>query len=268
MTWADDSGDSVGIFDRMRVAFRRVVAGDAPPDRPRVPAGQRIYGIGDIHGRADLLCDVLDVIARDRREGSGEDILVTLGDYIDRGPRSAEVLDILCDNPFPGGTYVPLLGNHEEMCIAVLKGQATLADWLAFGGNETLESYGINWARFNIAQTSADLLAAFLEKIPQRHLDFFDRCRLTYVAGDFLFVHAGIRPGVALERQEKRDLLAIRSAFLTYPDNFEKVVVHGHTVSDDIDVRPNRIGIDTGAYSSGHLCCIRLEGESLKVIAR
>lgn len=229
---------------------------------PKGARGYRAYVIGDVHGRLDLLERLLAEIARDRAERPARKILlVFLGDLIDRGPRSAEVIERLRTFSQPGVRPVFLLGNHEEVLLRIIDGDAELVTkWRWFGGAECLASYGVDPAK--LAGLSAqEALDEVRGAIPAQHLDFLrsfaDTCRF----GDYLFVHAGIRPGVALEEQLQGDLRWIREPFLLDESDHGCIVVHGHTICDEIDERPNRIGIDTGAYRTGVLTALAVEGD-------
>ncbi len=228
-----------------------------------IPAGSRVYAVGDIHGRADLLAELQQLIAADRvgAEG-GRCVLVYLGDYVDRGHESRDVIDRLLDAPMPGMETVYLLGNHERTMLEFLTDLSVGPAWLTFGGVETLLSYGISLDR-SLASDYERLAKAQIrlgERLPQRHRAFLEQLTLQHVEGDYLFVHAGIRPGVPLARQRRDDLLWIREPFLSSGADHGKVVVHGHSISPQPEVFTNRIGIDTGAFMTGRLTCLVLEG--------
>lgn len=233
------------------------------PARPsaRAPAGRRVYAVGDVHGRVDLLRRLDARIRADADAApAGSRVVVYLGDYVDRGARSRGVLDRLIENPIPGFETVHLLGNHEAFLLEFLDDPAHGDVWVCNGGDATLRDYGVDpeiraggWK---------GLRDRFLEALPERHLDFLRGLPLAHVEGDYVFVHAGIRPGVPLEEQERGDLLWIREGFLDCEDDLGKVVVHGHTPSREVQVRPNRIGIDTRAWTSDTLTCVVLhDGE-------
>ncbi|PJK29023.1 serine/threonine protein phosphatase [Minwuia thermotolerans] len=234
------------------------------------PDGERIYAIGDVHGRADLLLELVEMIRADMDQGEvGRHTVVFLGDYLDRGSGNAEVLDILCADPFDGGArMVSLIGNHEAVLLQFLEDAEIGRDWLRFGGDATLASYGI---RIRRSEPGIDELlraqAALADNMPAEHLAFLRGLKLSYRAGDYLFVHAGIRPGVPLARQDGNDLIWIRNAFLQSDDDFGCVVVHGHTPNLEVESRHNRIGIDTGAYFSGRLTAAVLEGEERRFLS-
>ncbi|HET9355821.1 MAG TPA: metallophosphoesterase [Sphingomicrobium sp.] len=234
--------------------------------RPRAPSGVRLYAVGDIHGHGALLEQMLAAIEQDIAQARPADnVLVFLGDLIDRGPSSAAVLERLrtLAGPFKS---VFLTGNHEEVLIRILEGDDELVgDWLRFGGLECAQSYGLEPERLR-AIGAAGAGEAVREAIPEAHQQFLRSFADSFGAGDYLFVHAGIRPGVPLEQQSLTDLRWIRSPFLEYRHHHPKVVVHGHSISKDIDRRPGRIGVDTGAYRTGLLSAIVLDGAEQRVI--
>src|SRR5216683_166335 len=244
--------------------LRRLFGGGAKVRPGKVPAGQAAYAIGDVHGRLDLLEDLLSRISEDARRHQADQAcsLVFLGDYIDRGSESRGVVERLLDDPIPGFTKVYLMGNHEEAMLAFLDGLSDGLDWLSFGGLETLLSYGVplrSWPRSEDAVLALRLGLA--EAVPQSHLDFLRNCTLHHSIGDFLFVHAGVRPGVALERQSPTDLMWIRDDFLRSKVPLRgRIVVHGHSICDLPQNREHRINIDTGAFVSGRLTCLVLRG--------
>src|SRR5579884_245115 len=232
------------------------------PDRPpEGPPDCRAYVIGDVHGRLDLLKALLGKIYHELdREPAGRCLLLFLGDLIDRGPNSAQVIERLRTYTRPAVEPVFLLGNHEEVLLRILDGDADLiTKWRWFGGAECLSSYGVN--PDDIAAAGEDeALAMIRAAIPIEHVEFVQSFRDSYRFGDYLFVHAGIRPGVDLERQTQADMRWIREPFLRDKSDHGVVVVHGHTISSEVEVRPNRIGIDTGAYRTGILTALGLEG--------
>jgi len=236
---------------------------------PRVPPGTRVYAVGDIHGCLELLRTLLQRV-RDhaKAEPAQRNVVVYLGDYVDRGTHSRGVVDLLLSDPLPGFASVYLKGNHEDSLTRFLSDEQVGTQWVSYGGAATLYSYGVRPPPLN-ADTD-DLLRAqreFAQKLPSAHLAFFDRLSLMHVEGDYAFVHAGIRPRVPLDHQETEDLLWIRDEFLLSGLDFGKVIVHGHSISDEPVVRPNRIGIDTGAFASGHLTCLILEGAERSFLA-
>lgn len=260
------------ILARLRKAFGRGgdVTSDAfsLPDQPSVPPGQIVYAIGDIHGEADLLRRLLERLRQDMAERS--DLAATvifLGDYIDRGPDSRGVLDLLLADPLPGAKVRFLRGNHEQTILEFLVDPLAAADWLRFGGVETLASYGL---RAPPGPTGPDrlrqLAAGLAERLPPAHLSFLRTTSLMVAVGDYVFVHAGIRPGIPLNQQKQDDLLWIRDGFIDTSFRASHVIVHGHTISDEPVLLPHRIGLDTGAYASGTLTAIALQAEERRVL--
>jgi serine/threonine protein phosphatase 1 len=234
--------------------------------RPRLPDGLRIYSIGDIHGRVDLLDALLIRIATHMAlNPAREHIEVFLGDYVDRGPASQGVLDRLAANQVTH-RRVFLKGNHETFVTDFIKRPSILQDWQRLGGLETLLSYGITPAINAKATAQAQLAADFDRVFPESHRRFLSRLQPSFTCGDYFFAHAGIRPGIALEKQREEDLLWIREDFLFCEDDFDKVVVHGHTPVLEPDIRPNRINIDTGAFATGRLTCLILEADTIDFI--
>jgi len=234
--------------------------------KPSVPEGQRFYCIGDIHGRLDLLLELEAAIVSDNAGYPGECVVVYLGDYIDRGDESKEVVDHLLEAPLEGFQHVHLLGNHEQTLLDFLQHPRSVAAWLTFGGRAALNSYGIAVTREPSLQDLLDLRNELESRLPSRHLDFYRNLELMHVAGDYCFVHAGIRPGVPLLEQRKEDLLWIREDFTESDVRHQHVVVHGHSITPEVDWRENRIGIDTGAFQSGILTCLVLEGEERRLL--
>jgi serine/threonine protein phosphatase 1 len=231
--------------------------------KPRLPDGIRIYAISDIHGCADLLRQMFTVIDRDLTTiGSMRAIHVFLGDYIDRGPDSRRTIDLLVERGRKHES-VFLKGNHEAFLFDVLRDPSRLQDWRQYGGLQTLASYGLRPSLNPDAAEQAELIGQFALTIPPHQRHFFDNLRLRFVCGDFFFVHAGIRPGVALAKQQEQDLLWIREDFLVSEQRFGKYIVHGHTPVRAPDIRPNRVNIDTGAYATGNLTLLAIQGDSL-----
>ena len=224
------------------------------------PPGYRAYVVGDVHGRLDLLEDLLSKIhAELQHRPSREALLVFVGDLIDRGPHSAQVLERMRTYSRAGVQTTFLLGNHEEVLLRVLEGDTTLAThWLQFGGLQCLESYGSNVAQLE-HMDGDEVIELARAVIPASHVAFVKEFFDTWRFGDYLFVHAGIRPGVKLEHQVRADVRWIREPFLSDETNYGITVVHGHTISEVVDVRQNRIGIDTGAYRTSVLTCLAIE---------
>lgn len=229
---------------------------------PSTPSGGRAYAVGDIHGRLDLLDRLLAAIEQDIARRPARDILlIFLGDLIDRGPDSRGVVERLRTYRHDKLRACFVAGNHEEVLLRLLSGECgLLQSWLQYGGAECARSYGCDPATLaGCSEQSA--LAMIKEAIPAEHVQFISDFADTLSFGDYLFVHAGIRPGLDLSLQSQSDLRWIRSQFLEYKGDHGFVVVHGHTISDGIDERPNRIGVDTGAYRTGILSAVALEGE-------
>jgi serine/threonine protein phosphatase 1 len=234
--------------------------------RPSLPAELRIYAIGDIHGRLDLLNELLARISSDiALRPTARPLYVFLGDYIDRGSASRETIDRLIEH---GKTHdtVFLKGNHELIAIKCLSDRDLFDQWLRLGGLETLVSYGVPAETLANGKQIAELQSAFHGALPQAHFRFFRDLKNSFECGDFFFAHAGVKPNVELSRQKENDLLWIRGEFLTSKDDFGKIIVHGHTPTHEIEVAPNRINIDTGAFATGRLSCLVVEGEELSVI--
>ena len=229
----------------------------------KIPDGEVVYAIGDIHGRADLLAQLLALIQHDVVQSRASvKTLIFLGDYVDRGPDSHDVIEALCTDLPQGFTAHFLKGNHEQFLLDFVDDPSWLDAWRRNGGEQTLVSYGVDVD--GLARSHARLAVwhdAFLSVLPEGHKRFLENLDLTYVAGDFVFVHAGVRPGVLLRDQVPDDLLWIRHEFLDSDETFEKVVVHGHSPGREPVVRANRIGIDTGAVFSGCLTAVRLEAD-------
>jgi serine/threonine protein phosphatase 1 len=228
----------------------------------RAPDGLRLYVIGDIHGRVDLLRQMHETIREDAAlANKPRQRVVYLGDYIDRGLESRQVVDLLLDEPLAGFEAVYLMGNHEEVLLQFLEDPAVGANWFFFGGDATLYSYRVAGASPTIdAAGLGQVQAAFQNGLPDRHRAFYQSLELQHRAGDYWFVHAGVRPGVPEAQQVPADLLWIRDEFLKSSADHGAVVVHGHTITPEPEVRRNRIGIDTGAYASGKLTCLVLDG--------
>ena len=238
--------------------------------RPETPPGALIYAIGDVHGRGDLLERLICAILADAaaRKSARAPEIVFVGDYVDRGPDSAGVIDqVLALRERDDVVVHCLKGNHEETVLSFLDDARAGPVWAEFGGMQTLASYNVA-----APQVRSDLEAwetarlAFAQAVPDRHLAFLRALELYVVAGDYVFVHAGLRPGVPLAGQTEQDLLWIRREFLEATRPFEKVVVYGHTPQRDAVVEPHRIGIDTGAFVTGVLTALRLSGREAALI--
>lgn len=236
-----------------------------------VPEGQAVYAIGDIHGRLDLLEDLLRRILVDaaRYPGDRQRSLIFLGDYIDRGPASRGVVEMLLGDPIHGFETVRLMGNHEEAMLDFLDERSSGLDWLSYGGLDTLLSYGVPLRSLpNSADAAAELRLSLVSAVPHAHVDFLRAGALQHSVGDYLFVHAGVRPGVPLERQAATDFLWIRDDFLRSRAPMPgRVVVHGHTICDIAQDRGYRINLDTGAFASGRLSCLVLRGTDRRFLS-
>jgi serine/threonine protein phosphatase 1 len=245
-----------------------MISATLPTGRRTAPAslqaGQRIYAVGDVHGCADRLELMHAAIAADLAMRPTAALVIHLGDYIDRGPDSAGVIALLLRPfPMPDGLPAPhvvnLLGNHEDMLLTALAegGGGAAGQWLANGGGETLASWKLDWRAGP---------AAWAGTIPPEHLGFLRGLALLYRAGGYVFVHAGLRPAVALEAQARADLLWIREPFLSFAGTLPGVVVHGHTPAEAPAVLAHRIGVDTGAVLGGALTCAVLEGDQVSFL--
>ncbi len=226
-----------------------------------IPDGRRVYAIGDIHGRDDLFAKLIGLIRADNAARDHAEVtLILLGDLVDRGPQSAEVVEraIRLKDEFPDTRL--LIGNHEECFLAALTGDVRrLRYFMRIGGEATVASYWTSPTSLDSA-TFEEVAEQLPTMVPKAHVDFLGAGEDVIEIGDYVFVHAGIRPGIGLESQALVDLRWIREDFLDDERDHGAMVVHGHTIQADVDERPNRIGIDTGAYKSGVLTAIALEG--------
>lgn len=239
----------------------------SPPAPAKVPRGAVVWAVGDVHGRADLLQPLLATIAADCRTTEGPSTVVFLGDYIDRGPASDQVLDLLAEARTSTDFAARFLrGNHEDALLRFLRDGASGSSWFQHGGRETLWAYGLRPPALSNDQSWASLAADLAHRLPPAHLGLLGALEFSVTIGDYFFAHAGARPGVALERQDPKDLLWIREAFTGSPRRFNKIVVHGHTPAADVYIDERRIGLDTGAYVTGVLSALRLEGDSRRIV--
>jgi serine/threonine protein phosphatase 1 len=232
------------------------------PRNPRGAPGKRCYAIGDVHGRLDLLKDLLQQIARhDASRPERETAIVLLGDLIDRGPSSSEVVEFARTyRPAHARLYV-LVGNHEEMMMRALAGDLdAFQTWMANGGLATMRSYGVDTGKL-AGMALEDFRQRIADTVPPSHVSFLKSGADSIRFGDYLLVHAGVLPGRPLEEQQSKDLRWIRKAFLSSDFDHGFVVVHGHSQRSEIEVRANRIGIDTGAYHSGVLTAAWIEDD-------
>ncbi len=241
------------------------------PTRPdaAVPGGVVAYAIGDIHGCANLLAKLIEQIANEAAERPGDKVsLVCLGDYVDRGPDSRGVIDMLLKLSASERVDCCFLkGNHDQLLLDFLENPEVGPEWCNFGGRETLACYGapLPYQRSGPEDWAA-IQDRFRELLPTEHLTFLQGLIPSHQLGDYFFAHAGARPGVRLEDQREEDLLWIRQPFLKHPDPFEKIVVHGHTPAPDPHLDGRRIGLDTGAYATGVLSSIRLEKRDRRLV--
>jgi len=247
----------LGLFDFLS---NRRKSRPSKPAELKISAGMRVYAIGDIHGRLDLLDALHDQIVADAATAQARhNVIVYLGDYVDRGLNSKTVLDRLINGPPPEFEKVYLKGNHEAIMLDFLDDSTIGKKWLAIGGNATLLSYGVDAPRGRGSAADFEKVQGeLISKLPSAHLAFLESLELTHTIGDYQFVHAGVRPGRLLRRQVERDLIWIREPFLSSPVWHGKVIVHGHSTEWEPEVYDNRIGIDTAAYASGRLTCLIL----------
>jgi serine/threonine protein phosphatase 1 len=244
------------------MVFKRLFSKSKPlPRLWSLPPGQRVYAIGDIHGRLDLLERLMAKIdTDDAARAAAETTLIFLGDLADRGPDSRGVIERLLALEATRPNTVFLAGNHEELMIRVWEGErGSAATFNRAGARATLMSYGVSGDDYD-AWDLDDLTAATARVIPEAHIAFLKRFSDWHQRGDYLFVHAGIRPGIHIEDQDVVDLRWIRNDFTKSTQDHDVMVIHGHTITHDVDEQPNRIGIDTGAFQSGILTAIGLEG--------
>ncbi|MFB9268828.1 metallophosphoesterase family protein [Bradyrhizobium erythrophlei] len=234
--------------------------------KPRLPDGVRIYAISDIHGCAHLLRQMFRVIDADVAHSRPyRAIEVYMGDYIDRGPDTRRTLDLLVERA-RRGNVVFLKGNHEAFLGEVVRDPSRLPDWLRVGGLQTLLSYGLSPSPAPQEDEQRTLIRELAAAMPPLHREFLGRLRLSFTCGDFFFVHAGVRPGTPLTEQREADLLWIRDEFLQSKKNFGKYIVHGHTPVRSAEILPNRANIDTGAYATGNLTLLSIQGSSMLAV--
>jgi serine/threonine protein phosphatase 1 len=250
------------MLKSLRQLFERQ---EPAPPAPEVPAGQRVYAVGDIHGRLDLFEAMIAAIeADDAASGPADTTVILLGDLVDRGPESAAV--VARARAWQQHRTVRILqGNHEEMFLSSFEKTDTLRHFLRFGGKETLLSYGIDPQAYLLASVE-EVQAMMHQTIPAEERAFLAGFEDMIAIGDYIFVHAGILPEQPLEEQKPRDLRWIREPFLSHAEPHGAVVVHGHTITDEPQDRGNRIGIDTGAYMSGRLTALMLDGTSRRYL--
>lgn len=234
--------------------------------RPRLPDGLCVYAVSDIHGCAEQLRAVFAAIDHHiRRTKPARAMHVFLGDYIDRGPHPSQVIDLLIER---GERHecVFLKGNHEQMLFELLRNASKYESWSQNGGLQTMLSYGLAPAINPNVGEQKSLVETLARKVPRLHRQFFDALKPSFTIGDFFFVHAGAKPGIPLVEQQQKDMLWIRDEFLNCVTDFEKFIVHGHTPVSEPDFRPNRLNIDTGAYATGKLTLLTIEGDRMFAI--
>jgi len=226
-----------------------------------LPPGERVYAVGDIHGRLDLLVEMQSLILNHARLSPPRSVTVVwLGDYVDRGPSSRGVIDQLI--AFSAGPLrsIFLMGNHEEALLRFLIDPRNGHQWRSFGGLATLISYGVDVTKFRLGRGAGKTRSDFLAALPRAHQDFLLALTFSCTIGDFFFCHAGVRPGVDLDKQHPQDLIWIRDEFLYSREDFGMMIVHGHTPVPEPELRRNRVNIDTGAFATGRLTCAVIEG--------
>lgn len=234
---------------------------------PLIPENTRVYSIGDIHGRADLLLQLLALIDRDSADFTGYLLLIYLGDYIDRGSNSKQVIDILLKQHRPRFRHIYLRGNHEQTLLDFLDNADVGRSWLNYGGQTTLVSYDVKIAKIPTKREEyINLQQQLADNIPETHLKFFNNTTFSISVGNYFFVHAGINPNYSLKKQQLEDFLWIRDEFIASKKIYEKIIVHGHTISHQVELLPNRIGIDTGAFCTGILTCLILETDQQRLL--
>lgn len=239
------------------------------PETPRTPPGAVVWAIGDIHGRDDLLKPLVEAIRADLKAmDDDQKIVVFLGDYVDRGPGSRGVLKYLAGLPAEDGVdWRFLKGNHEETMVRFLGDPSVGAQWCEYGGDATLRSYGLRPPDMKHRAEAWRHLSSDLDhKLDPDERAFLTNLEMRVAVGDYFFVHAGVRPGEPLDRQTDEDLLWIRGTFLRSEEEFEKVIVHGHTPTAEVHADRRRIGIDTRAYESGVLTAVRLRGGERRIL--
>ncbi|PPQ31660.1 hypothetical protein CCR94_08280 [Rhodoblastus sphagnicola] len=236
------------------------------PGAATLPPGLRLYVVGDVHGRLDLLTRLENEIERDLGAAPSNVLTIFVGDYVDRGGDSRGVIEKLSSDEFCT-RFCALRGNHEQVLLDFLSDASVLENWRKFGALETLHSYGVDISHVARGKGYDLARSSLIQRMPERHRQFLENTRLSFSSGDYYFCHAGARPGIALEHQSDEDLLWIRDDFLAFKGGFGKVVVHGHTPNPTVDMRKNRINVDTGAYASGVLTALVLEGETRRILS-
>ncbi|MBZ9814482.1 metallophosphoesterase [Mesorhizobium sp. CA7] len=238
----------------------------------RGPDGMRLYAIGDVHGRHDLLAAMHRRIESELEHAPGSDWrIIHLGDYVDRGPDSRSVIDFLIETRKRDPRNIMLAGNHDIGMLEFLAEAEPDGLFVNYGGVQTAQSYGVDLLRdghwYGKAQAIARGHMALVKAVPHSHIDFLQSLTFSATFGDFFFCHAGIRPGVPLDRQNQQDLIWIRDAFHDHPGLFSKVIVHGHTPVPEAEVKANRVNVDTLAWKSGTLSALAVNGGDKRILA-
>ncbi len=264
---ADVGGPSARFKSwRSRIFGEEGRLADTPRDLPKpkvLPPGERVYAVGDIHGCADLLSRMQELIGEHAAQAPPAFVTVVfLGDYIDRGPSSRQVIDLLLAFASEHRS-VFLLGNHEEALLRFLVDSHDGPQWFRLGGLQTLASYGVDLDALHFGLGLDDIRSTFLAALPDAHREFFLTLELSRSIGQFFFCHAGVRPRVELGAQAPQDLIWIREEFLNWREDFGMTVVHGHTPVAEPELRPNRVNVDTGAFATGRLTCAVIEGSEI-----
>lgn len=260
------------MFERLRAYFSKGQSAGHPSPIERLSFStlpSLIYAIGDVHGRLDLLLKLEAQITADVTKQKQPALIIMLGDYIDRGPDSCAVLDHLLAPPPDNIKRICLRGNHEEGMLAFLDEPSAKAGWLEMGGRETLFSYGFDIDDFNSSRRERRMLQYKVDShVPEEHREFLHKLPACAIFSDFVFVHAGLRPGVPMSAQTDEDMLWIRKAFLDQSEDFGFTVVHGHTPLDKPFASSYRICVDTGAYISDHLTAAKIvDGKFVEFLA-
>lgn len=250
--------------DRLLHPLKRLIGAAETPSP--LPAGIRVYAIGDVHGCSLLLDRLIETILADGATAPDRRIIVYLGDFVDRGPDSKGVIERLLAPPPAGFEVQHVRGNHDQSLLDFLEEPSTYHLWQSYGAEQTLMSYGVWPPPFDDPVAIGKARDEFAKALPADHLQFFRRLPLFIRIGNYYFAHAGARPGVPLGRQMPEDLMWIRDEFLKSNYDFGAVIVHGHTPTNSPVRRANRIGVDTGAFASGRLTCAVLEGDSCRFL--
>jgi serine/threonine protein phosphatase 1 len=219
-----------------------------------------VYAVGDIHGRLDLLQKLWVAIEEDAAAKPAKNVILFVGDYVDRGPDSKGVIDFLIKAQLSQTVVLCLRGNHDQAVLDFVADANFYRNWKNFGAMETLLSYGVRPPLFDTESELERARREFVDACPSAHVKFLSSLPYSHAIGGYFFAHAGVRPGIPIEQQSPQDLLWIREEFLFSRRGFDKVVVHGHTPEDRARRRVHRIGIDTGAYITGKLTAVVLEG--------